>query len=89
MPRSQVSVTATPGSDRVPPHSEEAERGVLGSAMMDAERVLDLCVGRGLTADAFYVPSHQLVFRTLMEMQSQSRPVDLLTVTARLRGSPQ
>ncbi len=31
-------------SDRIPPYSEEAERGVLGAILLDAERVLDLAL---------------------------------------------
>ena len=38
---------ATARTDRIPPYSEEAERGVLGSALLDAGRVIDLAVERG------------------------------------------
>lgn len=80
--------TAAPGprSDRIPPHSEEAERGVLGSALLDASRVVDMAVERGLSAEAFYVPAHQFLFSTFVAMLHEGRPVDLLTVADRLRG---
>ncbi len=70
---------------RVPPYSEEAERGVLGSALLDADRVIDLCVERQLSPDSFYTPWHRSLFEFLVEMHSEGRPVDLLTVGERLR----
>jgi replicative DNA helicase len=72
-------------TDRIPPHSEDAERGVLGSALLDAGRVVDLAVERGLRPESFYVPAHQALFELFIEMNHAGRPVDLLTVSDRLR----
>jgi replicative DNA helicase len=71
--------------DRVPPCSEDAERGVLGSVLLDADRVMDLCVERQLRPDSFYVPAHQQLFDVMLSMAGEGRPIDLLTVTERLR----
>ena len=76
-----MAANGTPGrTDRLPPYSEEAERGVLGCLLQDATRVLDLCRTTQVVTDSFYVPSHQVIFQTLSEMVDQGRPVDLLTV---------
>ena len=72
-------------TDRLPPYSEEAERGVLGSALLDAGRVVDLAVERGLRPESFYVPAHQALFELFLDMSHEGRPVDLLTVGDRLR----
>ncbi len=71
---------------RVPPHSEEAERGLLGSILLDAERILDLCLERGLTPEAFYLPAHRLIFEAVQDLARESRPVDALTVADALKG---
>jgi replicative DNA helicase len=71
--------------DRVPPHSEDAERGVLGSMLLDADRVIDLAIERKIRAESFYIPAHRLVFETIMDLHNRGRPVDLLTVGQRLR----
>jgi replicative DNA helicase len=73
--------------ERVPPYSEEAERGALGSILIDAGRVMDLAVEQQLTASSFYVPAHRLLFEVLRDMQSRGAAVDLLTVTEQLRAS--
>ncbi len=78
---------AAPRLDRVPPHSEEAERGVLGCLLLDAGRVLDLCVAQQLSPDSFYHPSHRAVFDVCIEMARENRPIDLLTVTERFRSA--
>ena len=49
-------------TDRIPPHSEEAERGVIGSILVEADRVIDLAVEQQITADCFYNPQQQLLF---------------------------
>ncbi len=71
-------------AERLPPYSEEAECGVLGSILLDAERVIDLCVERGLVPESFYLRKHRLLFETLLEMHRDNRPVDILTAGDRL-----
>ncbi len=82
----QVTSTGTARSDLIPPYSEEAERGVLGSALLDSARVVDLCIQHGVRRDAFYVESHRLVFNALENMINEGKPIDLLTVGQYLQG---
>lgn len=72
-------------ADRIPPHSEDAERGVLGSMMVDAQRAVDLAIERQIRTESFYVPSHGQIFDAIVELHDKGRPVDLLTVGQRLR----
>lgn len=66
---------------RIPPHSEEAERGVLGSALVEPLRVIDVCLRRMKISHAsFYIPSHRLLWENLHLMYRKSLPIDLLTV---------
>lgn len=47
---------SVPPSLRVPPHSSEAECGILGSILLDARndsRVLDLCTENGIIPESF------------------------------------
>ncbi len=81
----QATPSATAKSDRIPPYSEDAERGVLGAALLDAARVVDLAVERGLSPEALYVRAHQVLYEVLIAMVHEGRPVDLLTVGDRLR----
>lgn len=71
--------------DRVPPHSEDAERAVLGCALQDAGRVLDLCIERQISGDSFYVQRHQSLFETMLALHGDRKPVDFVTVAERLR----
>ncbi len=83
----KVTPAPKPTSDRIPPYSPEAERGVLGSALLDASRVIDLCVERRLTPESFHVPAHQTLFETLVDMSNSGQVIDLLTVGDRLESA--
>lgn len=76
-----------PRVERVPPHSEDAERGVLGAVLLDADKVMDLCIERQLVPESFYVPAYRAIFEAMQEMSRDGRPIDLLTISERLRGS--
>ena len=71
--------------DRVPPHSEDAERAVLGCALQDAARILDLCIERQISPESFYVQRHQSLFETMLALHEARKPVDFVTVAERLR----
>ena len=75
--------------DRVPPHSEEAERAVLGCALQDAARVLDLCIERQISPESFYVQRHQALYEAMLGLHEARKPVDFVTVAARLRETSQ
>ncbi len=85
----KITPAPPPRSDRIPPYSLEAERGVLGSALLDATRVIDLCVEKKLSADSFHVPAHQILFQTLLDMGNSGQVIDLLTVGDKLESTKQ
>lgn len=84
MPPAAPTASSAGRTERLPPYEEGAERGVLGSALLDPERVIDLCVEANLTAESFYIPTHRVLFDALVQMREQNRAIDLLTATQRL-----
>jgi replicative DNA helicase len=61
-------------SERVPPFSEEAERGVLGACIMDGDRVMPLAVADyHLTGESFYAPAHRVIFEALAALHGKRR----------------
>ena len=89
MPAQEPDAPAMTRIDRVPPYSDEAERGVLGSILLASDKVLDLCSVHRLSPESFHVPAHQILYETMQSMASQGRPVDSLTLTERLNQTDQ
>jgi replicative DNA helicase len=85
MSPAQDSVPRSP-ADRMPPCSREAEEGVLGSILLDASRVLDLCVERQIAAESFYTPAHRFVYEAMLDLSKQATSIDVLTVAERLEA---
>jgi replicative DNA helicase len=81
-----ASPPTSAGLDRTPPYSEEAEKGILGSILLDATRVLDLCLEGQLTPESFYVPAHRVVFETMLDLNAKGSVIDALTLTERLQA---
>ncbi len=69
---------------RVPPYSDEAEQGVLGSILLAADKVLDLCSVHRLGPESFHVPAHRVIYEAMQGMALEGHPVDSLTLTERL-----
>ena len=68
------------GSLRVPPHSAEAERGVLGSILLDPSGSIDKALARRVRVESFYDRRHQLLFEQLVDMSQANVPMDALTI---------
>lgn len=77
--------------DRLPPHSMEAEKGLLGCLMSDAHMAFPEATRLMARLDAtlFYDLRHQAIFAALVGMYDQSLPIDLITVQQRLRETKQ
>lgn len=70
---------------RIPPHSEEAERGVLGSILLDPVGAFDKCLAKRLGGDAFYDRRHQALFHEIVAMNQANRPMDAITIAEWLK----
>ncbi|HAS83057.1 MAG TPA: replicative DNA helicase [Verrucomicrobia bacterium] len=73
-------------ADRLPPYSEEAERGVLGAILLESSRVMDLAIESQITPESFFVPGHRLIYAAMVQMVRSGQAIDLLTVGNYLRG---
>jgi len=71
--------------DKVPPHSLEAEMGVLGAMLLSPEAI-GLCV-QHLDADCFYRPEHRSLFNVIVGFYDANRPIDLVLVREALRSA--
>jgi replicative DNA helicase len=76
--------------DRLPPHSVEAEQGVLGCLLLAPSEAIGSCVAklqRG--AEVFYDLRHQTLYEHLVAMYDQKEAVDLITLSQRLKDRAQ
>ncbi|MEG0662782.1 MAG: DnaB-like helicase N-terminal domain-containing protein, partial [Anaerovoracaceae bacterium] len=69
--------------ERIPPHNEEAEKSVLGAAMLDKDALYD--VAEKVKPDDFYNQNHKEIFEAIMEINRRNAPVDMLTVCEELK----
>src|SRR3954466_1062033 len=69
---------------RTPPHSVEAEQGVLGSMLISPRETIAECVEK-INEEYFYVPAHQTVYTILVELWNAGQGIDLITFTQVLR----
>lgn len=63
---------------RIPPHSQTAEQGVIGSLLLN-NSLLDSVVPI-LNDDDFYSRAHGLIFKAIVEMNNTGRAADIATV---------
>ena len=76
------SVPTSSGGLRVPPHSNEAERSLLGGLMLDRrawDQVADV-----VSDGDFYRHDHRLIFSAIGKLAEQDRPADAVTVSEQL-----
>ena len=68
---------------KVPPQALDLEEAVLGALLLEKEAVNDVI--DILQPDSFYKDSHQKIYSAIRDLFSESKPIDLLTVTDKLR----
>ncbi len=68
---------------KLPPQAVELEEAVLGALMLEKDAltsVIDI-----LKPECFYKEAHKKIYEAIQQLFSESEPVDILTVTQRLR----
>ncbi|HEY3931959.1 MAG TPA: replicative DNA helicase [Verrucomicrobiae bacterium] len=73
--------------DRLPPHSPEAEMGVLGCALLSPNECLGECIEKlkDSGAEFFYDLRHQTIYEMLAEMFNTRQAIDVITVQQKLK----
>jgi replicative DNA helicase len=69
-------------TDRLPPHNQDAERGVLGGVLRDPDELSS--VQQIIRADNFYFDAHQKIFQAICELADEHQPLDLVMLHERL-----
>lgn len=82
-PRRRLTSTL-PDIHRAPPHSVEAEQGVLGSMLISQGETIGECVER-INGEYFYIPAHQSIYAIVIELWRGGQAFDLHTLTQILR----
>ena len=69
--------------EKLPPQNIEAEKSLLGCLMLDKNAIIK--VGDFLRPKDFYRQNHQQIYQVILELFEKDEPIDLLTVSSRLK----
>ena len=68
---------------RILPHSMEAEQSVIGSMIMDRDAIV--VASEILSDQDFYQKQYGILFDTMIELNNEGKPVDLVTLQDKLK----
>src|SRR5215217_3159835 len=81
--------TRTPGIEqtfsKLPPQAVDLEEAVLGALMIEKDALT--AVADILKPDSFYKEAHQRIYSAIITLFADSEPIDMLTVTSKLRST--
>lgn len=83
LPTDNGAIPSPERSLRVPPQDIDTERALLGAIMLRAgalASIVDL-----LDQDSFYAEKHRLIWRAMVELYLKNEPIDMLSVSAKLK----
>ncbi len=73
----------TPPAGVVPPQAIDLEEVVLGALMLEKDSVI--AVQEYISPESFYTDQHKLIYKAIESISRDLQPVDLFTVTERLK----
>src|SRR3990167_138449 len=68
---------------RMPPQNIDSEKALLGSIMLKPEILNDISII--ITNNSFYVEKHRLIYRTMLELFAKNEPIDILSISSRMK----
>ena len=69
----------------LPPQNIEAEESILGGILLDPKALSK--ISDSLIPEAFYVTTHQDIYRAALALQEKKKPTDLMTVSSWLQDN--
>ena len=73
-------------ADRLPPHSTEAEQGVLGCILLAPNDCLGQCIEKFKAGpEVFYDLRHQTIYEVVAAMYDKREPIDIIMLQQRLK----
>jgi replicative DNA helicase len=68
---------------RVAPHNEEAEQSVLGGILIDKDAIGT--ISQIIAPKDFYNDMHSIIYAAMFSLYEERKPIDILTLTAKLK----
>lgn len=68
---------------KLPPQAQDFEEAILGAIMLEKDALRDAI--ETLKGKHFYNENHQLIFDSMLDLYNENQPVDILTVTEKLK----
>ena len=72
---------------RIPPHSVESEQSILGSIILDKDAIIT--VAETIVPGDFYKEAHKIIYESMLKLNSNNEPIDLITLIEELRKDGQ
>ncbi len=74
-------------ASRIPPQSLDSEKALLGSIMLRPEAIFDII--DLIRPESFYAEKHRIIFQNMLELANKREPIDLLSLSTKLREKKQ
>lgn len=79
----RVDITSLDAGGKLPPQAIDFEEAILGAVMLEKEALKDAM--ETLQAKHFYSDKHQYIYECMLDLYNENQPVDILTVTEKLK----
>ncbi|MBO8183632.1 MAG: replicative DNA helicase [Archaeoglobus sp.] len=67
---------------KTPPNSIDAEQSILGSILITNDSIEEVI--ETIQPEMFYLKSHQVIYRKMIELYNEDKPIDLITLPEKL-----
>ncbi|MEK7661906.1 MAG: replicative DNA helicase [Patescibacteria group bacterium] len=68
---------------RIPPQNIDSEKALLGAIMLRPDSISEII--EIVEADSFYSEKHRIIWRSMLELYGRREPIDLLSLSSRLK----
>lgn len=88
MAKNQTSQSASQRTNlRIPPQNIESEKALLGSIMLKPDILNE--ISTIISLESFYAEKHRMIYKTIFELFAKNEPIDLLSVSSRMKEKRQ